>query len=137
MAKLHTAERVSRCDASDNFVFQRSLLAYYQAAESVEGDVLEIGTGVGYGAEVIAPQAKRFVTIDKTAPEGLALPDNAMFWQMKVPPIAMPEEAFDCVVSFQAEETQNSFFSMTLFLCGEWFCHCQYCLHSCSTGLFP
>lgn len=104
MAKIHTAERVSRRDASDNFVFQRSLLAYHKAAEIVEGDVLEIGTGVGYGAEVIAPQVKRFVTIDKTAPEALSLPANALFWQMKVPPIAMPEEAFDSVVSFQVIE---------------------------------
>ena len=46
MAKLHTAERVSNRDASDNFVFQRSILAYYKAAEIVSGDVLEIGTGV-------------------------------------------------------------------------------------------
>ena len=29
MAKITTAERVSR-EASDNFVFQRSLLAYHQ-----------------------------------------------------------------------------------------------------------
>ena len=43
MGKLATAERVSR-DASDNFVFQRSLLAYDRAAEIVSGDVLEIGT---------------------------------------------------------------------------------------------
>ncbi len=104
MAKLHTAERVSQRDASDNFVFQRSLLAYYRAAELVEGDVLEIGTGMGYGAEVIAPCARHFLTIDKTAPEALALPDNAIFRQMKVPPIAMPEEAFDRVVSFQVIE---------------------------------
>ena len=54
MGKLATAERVSR-DASDNFVFQRSLLAYDRAAEIVSGDVLEIGTGTGYGIELVAP----------------------------------------------------------------------------------
>ena len=43
MATLRTAERVSR-EASDNFVFQRSLLAYRAAAERIGGDVLEIGT---------------------------------------------------------------------------------------------
>ena len=59
MAKLHTAERVSQRDASDNFVFQRSILAYYKAAELVSGDVLEIGTGMGYGVDVIAPRAKK------------------------------------------------------------------------------
>ena len=54
MGKLATAERVSR-DASDNFVFQRSLLAYDRAAEIVSGDVLEIGTGTRYGIELDAP----------------------------------------------------------------------------------
>ena len=46
MAKITTAERVSR-EASDNFVFQRSLLAYHAAAQRISGDVLEIGTGAG------------------------------------------------------------------------------------------
>ena len=68
MAQLHTAERVSQSDASDNYVFQRSLLAYIYAAERVQGKVLEIGTGSGYGVEIIAPHAERFVTIDKHAP---------------------------------------------------------------------
>ena len=42
MAKLATAQRVSK-EISDNYVFQRSLLAYHYAAERVNGDVLEIG----------------------------------------------------------------------------------------------
>lgn len=67
MAKITTAERVSR-EASDNFVFQRSLLAYHAAAQRISGDVLEIGTGAGYGIEVVAPRARSFVTIDKLAP---------------------------------------------------------------------
>ena len=67
MGKLATAERVSR-DASDNFVFQRSLLAYNRAAEIVSGDVLEIGTGTGYGIELVAPHCDRFVTVDNTPP---------------------------------------------------------------------
>ena len=69
MGKLATAERVSR-DASDNFVFQRSLLAYDRAAEIVSGDVLEIGTGTGYGIELVAPHCDRFVTVDKYAAGG-------------------------------------------------------------------
>ena len=54
MAKINTAERVS-AEASDNFVFQRSLLAYHAAAERIAGEVLEIGTGAGYGIEVVRP----------------------------------------------------------------------------------
>ena len=41
MAKITTAERVSR-EASDNFVFQRSLLAYHAAAQRISGDVLAV-----------------------------------------------------------------------------------------------
>ena len=67
MAKINTAERVS-AEASDNFVFQRSLLAYHAASARIAGDVLEIGTGAGYGIEVAAPRARRFVTVDKHAP---------------------------------------------------------------------
>jgi hypothetical protein len=44
---LQTAERVSHKDLSDNYVFQRSLLAYVEAAKLVSGRVLEIGTGSG------------------------------------------------------------------------------------------
>ena len=40
MGKINTAERVSR-EMSDNFVFQRSLLAYHAAAQRIGGDVLE------------------------------------------------------------------------------------------------
>ena len=51
---IKTAERVSR-EASDNYVFQRSRLAYVEASRMVSGRVLEIGTGTGYGAEIVAP----------------------------------------------------------------------------------
>ena len=67
MGKMNTAERVSR-EMSDNFVFQRSLLAYHAAAQRIGGDVLEIGTGAGYGIEVVAPHARSFITVDKFAP---------------------------------------------------------------------
>ena len=104
MATINTAERVSR-EASDNFVFQRSLLAYHAAAQRIAGDVLEIGTGAGYGIEVVAPHARRFVTLDKhvPAPELLARPD-VEFRQAVVPPLKFPDESFDCVISFQVIE---------------------------------
>lgn len=104
MATINTAERVSR-EASDNFVFQRSLLAYHAAAQRIAGDVLEIGTGAGYGIEVVAPHARRFVTLDKhaPAPELLARPD-VEFRQAVVPPLEFPDGSFDCVISFQVIE---------------------------------
>lgn len=105
MSKMQTAERVSARDASDNFVFQRSVLAYHEAAARIEGDVLEIGTGSGYGIEVIAPHARRYVTIDKFMFEhDGALPDNVEFHQATVPPIPYPDESFDCVITFQVIE---------------------------------
>ena len=104
MAKLHTAERVSRTDASDNYVFQRSILAYYKAAALVSGDVLEIGTGMGYGVEVVAPAADKYVTIDKSCAYNVELPANAEFRQMTVPPLDFADESFDYVISFQVIE---------------------------------
>ncbi len=104
MATVKTAERVSR-DASDNFVFQRSLLAYHAAAERIAGDVLEIGTGSGYGIEVIAPRAARFVTLDKHAPAPeLTQRPGVEFRQATVPPLPFGDATFDCVISFQVIE---------------------------------
>ena len=104
MAKLHTAERVSRTDASDNYVFQRSILAYHYAAGLVSGDVLEIGTGMGYGIDVIAPSTTSYTTIDKSCAYDASLPENARFQQMEVPPIGFADESFDYVISFQVIE---------------------------------
>ena len=107
MADLHTAERVS-AEASDNFVFQRSLLAYHAAAERLAGRVLEIGTGTGYGIRVVAPHAGEFVTLDKHRPAGLdallATAPNVRFCAATVPPLPFGDGAFDCVISFQVIE---------------------------------
>ena len=103
MGKLATAERVSR-DASDNFVFQRSLLAYDRAAEIVSGDVLEIGTGTGYGIELVAPHCDRFVTVDKYAAGGDRHAANVEFRRMCVPPLGFGDESFDFVITFQVIE---------------------------------
>lgn len=107
MKTPQTAERVSQRDASDNYVFQRSLLAYVFASERVEGRVLEIGTGSGYGVEIIAPKAEHFLTIDKHAPSQELLEgySNVEFRQMNVPPLAgIVSESVDCVISFQVIE---------------------------------
>lgn len=101
---MHTAERVSARDRSDNYVFQRSILAYHEAAARIEGRVLEIGTGMGYGIEVVAPHSSQFTTVDKSRAYDATLPANAEFRQMEVPPLHFEDESFDCVISFQVIE---------------------------------
>lgn len=104
MSKLATAERVST-ELSDNFVFQRSRLAYHQAASRISGEVLEIGTGSGYGVEIIAPHATHFITIDKqTPPEGVIVGENVEFCAATVPPLPFDDNTFDSVISFQVIE---------------------------------
>ncbi|MBX3242519.1 MAG: class I SAM-dependent methyltransferase [Chitinophagaceae bacterium] len=106
MKVLQTAERVSQKDQSDNYVYQRSLLAYLEAAKIVSGDVLEIGTGSGYGVDIIAPHTDRFVTIDKYQTEALEnAPAKVRFLQMNVPPLKdIPSNSFDYVITFQVIE---------------------------------
>ena len=99
-----TAERVS-LERSDNFVYQRSRLAYVEAARLVSGRVLEIGTGTGYGVDIIAPNAAEFVTLDKYRSERVdSLPANVRFIEATVPPLPFEDESFDFVVSFQVIE---------------------------------
>ena len=100
MSTIATAERVS-LEKSDNYVFQRSVLAYHRAAELVEGDILEIGTGMGYGVEVIAPKATRYISIDKELPAQINQLENVEYYDMEVPPIGFENCSFDAVVSFQ------------------------------------
>lgn len=101
---LKTAERVSQ-DVTDNFVYRRSRLAYMAAAELVGGEVLEIGTGTGYGIEIIAPHTTRFTTLDKhRSPMVNTLPRGVEFREAKVPPLPFDDQTFDYVVSFQVIE---------------------------------
>jgi len=106
MSNLQTAERVSHTDLSDNYVYQRSLLAYVECAKMVHGRVLELGTGSGYGIDYISASADEFVTIDKF-PSNIDFSKypNVTFKQMTLPSLAEFEDnSFDFVISFQVIE---------------------------------
>lgn len=106
MKFIQTAQRVSANDLSDNFVFQRSILAYAEAAKLVSGTVLEIGTGSGYGLEIISSKTERFITIDKNhCINECKLPDNTLFIKMKAPRLrGFADNSIDYVISFQLIE---------------------------------
>lgn len=104
MKKIQTAERVSQKDLSDNFVFQRSLLAYIEAAKIVSGNVLEIGTGSGYGIEYITASCEKFTTVDKYETD-IKIPENVLFFKLNVPPLTnIPDNTYDYVITFQVIE---------------------------------
>ncbi len=107
MALLQTAERVTDDIKADNYVYQRCLAAYTLCAPMIGGEVLEIGTGSGYGVEKVAPLTKRFVTIDKfkCALNVAEVSDNIEFIQMTIPPIVgIDNDSFDYVICFQVLE---------------------------------
>jgi ubiquinone/menaquinone biosynthesis C-methylase UbiE len=109
MSILHTAERVDHTKASENYVYQRSLLAYVEATKILKGDVLELGTGSGYGIELIAPQVNKFVTIDQfetpSLKEKLEKFPNVEFIKSGFPPLRdIADNSFDFVVTFQVIE---------------------------------
>ena len=103
---IQTAERVSHIDASDNYVYQRSVFAYLQAAEMIQGNILEIGTGSGYGVDIVSPKADHFTTVDKFVCDiDKSKYDNVSFVQCNVPPLeGFEDNQFDFVITFQVIE---------------------------------
>ena len=104
---IQTAERVSDTDKSDNFVFQRSLLAYEEAAKIISGKVLEVGSGMGYGMEILSPGTDEYVMLDKFQFDLSRIKDTdkVKFIQTSVPPFTgIPDNSFDYVVTFQVIE---------------------------------
>lgn len=104
MSSIQTAERVSATDQSDNYVFQRSLIAYLEAAKLVAGDLLELGSGEGYGIQYLGPKVKRYVAVDKYETNAVKN-DRVEFLQMTIPPLkGIEDNTFDFVVTFQVIE---------------------------------
>ena len=116
MGILHTAERSTQLDPSENVVFQRHLIAYKEAAKIIKGTVLEIGTGEGYGIMELAPISDAFIAVDKYRPhisKECREQSNITFIQTEVPPLTgIDSETIDFVITFQVIEhiRQDKFF---------------------------
>ncbi len=107
MSWVQTAERVTDDIVADNYVYQRCLAAYTLSAPMIHGDVFEIGTGSGYGVQLVAPNADKFVTLDKFRcdMDVTDIGDNVEFIQMTIPPIVgIADNSYDFVISFQVIE---------------------------------
>lgn len=103
--KIFTSERITENCSSDNPIFQRQLFAYKEAEKLIQGDVLEIGCGDGYGAKVLAPCAKSYTAIDKFRTENKYNLQDVKFIQMEVPHLkGLSNDSFDMVISFQLIE---------------------------------
>lgn len=108
MKLLQTAERISHVESSDNVIYQRSVFAYHEAAKLVGKTLLEIGTGMGYGMEILAPHVENYLAIDKYSSDLVEKNkenESFKFLQQSVPPFRGIEDGFvDSIVTFQVIE---------------------------------
>ncbi len=121
MASFQTAERHSALVTTDNVLHQRHMIAYHSASQSIGGYVLEVGCGEGYGMELLAPKATKYLAVDKFPTHiNPQLPDfkKITFRQMNVPPFdGLDDNLFDYIVSFQVIEhiEDDEFFVRELY----------------------
>ena len=108
MGVLQTAERSSHLDSSENVVFQRHLIAYKEAAKIINGTVLEIGSGEGYGIMELAPLADKYIAVDKFLPKisnDFISKHNIDFIKSLAPPLKqIDNDTIDFVITFQVIE---------------------------------
>ncbi len=101
---MQTAERSSGNDPSEQVIYNRCLFAYVAASKMVKGDIIELGSGEGYGIQLLAPLAKRYLAVDKfdTDISGHA---HVEFRKQILPSLAgIEDNSFDYAVSFQVIE---------------------------------
>ncbi|MBK7214996.1 MAG: class I SAM-dependent methyltransferase [Bacteroidales bacterium] len=100
---MQTAERSTGKDPSEQVIYSRCLYAYEAAAEYVKGDLIELGSGEGYGISILAPKAARYLAIDKFNTPATA--PNVEFRQSLLPSLeGIADNSFDFAVSFQVIE---------------------------------
>lgn len=107
MKLVKTAERVGKEAVEDNYVYQRLLFGYAEASRLISGKVLEVGTGTGYGLDLLAQEVDEMITLDKDidAMVNVSKHNNIFFIKMKVPPFkGIPDNSMDFVISFHVIE---------------------------------
>ena len=101
---MQTAERSSGLDSSEHVIFNRCLFAYEAAKGMIRGNVIELGSGEGYGIRILAPEAGHYLAIDKF---DSLLPDaaNDEFRKILLPSLkGIADNSFDFAVTFQVIE---------------------------------
>lgn len=101
---MQTAERSSGYDPSESVIYNRCLFAYIAARQMVDGDIIELGSGEGYGIKILAPKASRYLAVDKFDTELIEYP-NVEFRLMLLPELSgIADNSFDFAVTFQVVE---------------------------------
>ncbi len=101
---MQTAERSSGHDPSEQVIYNRCLYAYKAASELVKGNIIELGSGEGYGIQMLAPLAEHYMAVDKfdTDISGHA---NVEFRKQLLPSLAgIADNTFDFALTFQVIE---------------------------------
>ncbi len=101
---MQTAERSSGLDSSEHVIYNRCLFAYEAASGMVSGNIIELGSGEGYGMRILAPLSAHYLAIDKFGP---LLPDSDSieFRKLNLPSLdGIEDNSFDFAVTFQVIE---------------------------------
>jgi SAM-dependent methyltransferase len=101
---MQTAERSSGLDPSEHVIYNRCLFAYVTASERVKDDIIELGSGEGYGIQLLAPLASHYMAVDKFDTD-ISAYSNVEFRRQLLPSLAgIADNSFDFAVSFQVIE---------------------------------
>jgi len=101
---MQTAERSSGHDPSEQVIYNRCLFAYKAASEIVKGNIIELGSGEGYGIQLLAPLANHYLAVDKFDTD-ISGHSNVEFRKQLMPSLSgIADNSFDFAVTFQVIE---------------------------------
>ncbi len=101
---MQTAERSSGHDPSEQVIYNRCLYAYKAASELVNGNIIELGSGEGYGIQILAPLAQHYLAVDKFDTD-ISGHSNVEFRKQLLPSLnGIDDNTFDFAVTFQVIE---------------------------------